>query len=407
MKLAFVLPWYSSSGIPGGAEAEARRTIVHLARAGYPIEVFTTCIKDFFADWSTNYYRAGSQIESGITIHRFPVLRRDTNRFNFINQKIISRSLVMAEEEVTFADEFIRSPGLRSALHKNRDNYLFFFIPYLFPTTFDGIPLVGRNSVLIPCLHDEGYAYLNLFRQIIPQAGAIVYHTHSEARLARSIYEQPSNQIEKVLGEGIDRPQAGNGDEFRRKFRINDRFILYAGRKDHGKNLGQLFDYWGHYRLEGGHSDQLKLVLIGPGSIPIPPTIQDSVIDLGYVSATDKRDAFAASSLFCHPSLNESFSIVLMESWLAEKPALVTRFNPVLVEHVQRSNGGLYFGNRTEFIKMIDWILDHEEEATMMGRNGRQYVETNFSWGKITADYIDLIEQMGRKLGRTIERRVT
>ena len=40
-----------------------------------------------------------------------------------------------------------------------------------------------------------------------------------------------------------------------------------------------------------------------------------------------------------------------------------------------------------------------------MGKNGRQYVETNFSWEKITAGYIELIEQMADRLGRTIERR--
>lgn len=404
MKLAFVLPWYSRSTIPGGAEAAARRTIDQLDRAGYTVEVFTTCIKDFFADWSTNYHPAGSKIESGMMVHRFPVLLRDAQRFERIKQKVISRSLLTAEEEIAFADEFFRSPALRLALHQHQDDYLFFFIPYLFPTTYDGIPLVGKNSVLIPCFHDEGYAYLDLYRQIVPQAGAIVYHTYSEQRLAHALYRQPSDQIELVLGGGIDPQETGDVGAFRQKYGIDGPFVLYAGRKDHGKNLGQLFDYWGHYRVNGGYRDVLKLILIGPGSVPIPPHVQDSVLDLGYVTAADKRNAFAASSLFCHPSLNESFSIVLMESWLAEKPALVTRFNPVLVEHVKRSNGGLYFGNRAEFISMIDWILDHEEEATQMGENGRTYVETNFAWDKIIAGYTQLIDQMAELYQLDIEK---
>ena len=405
MKLAFVLPWYDRKGIPGGAEAEARRTIDHLMAAGYTVEVFTTCIKDFFADWSKNDHRAGTREESGIIVHRFPVLKRNTACFEKVNQKIIGRSQLTNDELLTFADQFIRSPELLKAIYRNRDSYLFFFIPYLFPTTFNGLPLVGENSVLIPCLHDEGYAYLDLFKQVIPKAGAAVYHTHSEAQLARSIYAQPADQIGIVLGEGVDDQLPGDGTAFRKKFDIKSPFILFAGRKDPGKNLGQLFYYFEHYLETGGYWNDLKIVLIGPGTAPIPSHMRDRVLDLGYVSAADKRNGFAAASLFCHPSLNESFSIVLMESWLAEKPALVNRFNPVLVEHIQRSSGGLYYGNHEEFIGMVDWILDHEEEAAAMGKNGRKYVETNFAWDKIIAGYIDLIEQMAGRLGRQIVRR--
>ena len=58
MKFAFVIPWYGVN-IPGGAEAEARRTAEHLHRAGVPVEVLTTCVRDFRADWSVNHHRPG------------------------------------------------------------------------------------------------------------------------------------------------------------------------------------------------------------------------------------------------------------------------------------------------------------------------------------------------------------
>ena len=105
MKLAFVLPWYDSQGIPGGAEAEARHTIQHLIDAGYPVEVFTTCIQDFFGDWSKNSRRAGTFQEGDITVHRYPVLPRDKAQFDLINQKIIGRMPLTPQESVAFADQ--------------------------------------------------------------------------------------------------------------------------------------------------------------------------------------------------------------------------------------------------------------------------------------------------------------
>ena len=58
MKLAFVIPWFGPD-IPGGAEAECFHTASHLHQAGLPVEVLTTCIKEFRSDWSINYHRRG------------------------------------------------------------------------------------------------------------------------------------------------------------------------------------------------------------------------------------------------------------------------------------------------------------------------------------------------------------
>ena len=47
------------------------------------------------------------------------------------------------------------------------------------------------------------------------------------------------------------------------------------------------------------------------------------LIDLGFVPIQDKYDAYAAAELLCQPSKHESFSYVIMESWLCERPVLV------------------------------------------------------------------------------------
>ena len=52
--ITFVTPWYSPDA-PGGAEAETRRLVGQLRRAGVPVQVLTTTTRDLYADWGRGY----------------------------------------------------------------------------------------------------------------------------------------------------------------------------------------------------------------------------------------------------------------------------------------------------------------------------------------------------------------
>jgi glycosyltransferase involved in cell wall biosynthesis len=94
------------------------------------------------------------------------------------------------------------------------------------------------------------------------------------------------------------------------------------------------------------------------------------------------------------PSLHESFSIVLMESWLAQTPSLVHGQCAVTLEHSRRSNGGLYFNNYDEFAATLTYLLDHPQLAQQLGRQGRRYVLHNYAWDVIVPRYKQLIAQV-------------
>lgn len=87
-KIGFVIPWYGEN-IPGGAEMELREVATHLQKAGMEVEILTTCVKDFNADWNVNYYAAGTAIVDDIVVRRFPVRRRDTAAFDRVNRKLM------------------------------------------------------------------------------------------------------------------------------------------------------------------------------------------------------------------------------------------------------------------------------------------------------------------------------
>ncbi|MCA9941271.1 MAG: glycosyltransferase, partial [Anaerolineales bacterium] len=183
-------------------------------------------------------------------------------------------------------------------------------------------------------------------------------------------------------------------DRFRQKYGIRGDFVLVAGRKDAGKNTPLLLDYWRRYVHQRRPS--LRLLFIGPGDITIPLDLADSVVDLGFVPRQDKYDAHAASLLLCQPSTNESFSLVLMESWLAQRPALVHADCAVTVEQCQKANAGLYFADYDEFAATLDYFQAQPQTARRMGEQGRRYVLANFHWDVVVARYRALLARVAR-----------
>ena len=107
--------------------------------------------------------------------------------------------------------------------------------------------------------------------------------------------------------------------------------------------------------------------------------------------------AYAAANFLCQPSKNESFSLVIMESWLCKRPVLVCEECKVTTNFVRQAQGGLYFSDYTEFEKTVSYLLKHKDIAQKMGENGKRYVESHFTWDKVISDYCELIKGITEK----------
>jgi glycosyltransferase involved in cell wall biosynthesis len=386
MKVAFVIPWYGN--IPGGAESECRTTAEHLAARGVEVEILTTCVKEFLSDWNTNHYPEGIYHEGGLMVRRFPVRKRNTRKFDRINYKLIHAMAISPEEESIFIREMINSTALCKYIQDHGNEYdYFFFIPYMFGTTYFGAQIHPAKSILIPCLHDESYAYLEIYKPLFRSVRTILYNTGPEKDLCNRIMAPEGNQV--VMGIGVDTTIGYDARRFADTFGITDPFILYAGRRDPGKMVDELIRYFTRYLEETGSA--LKLVLIGKGEITIPRGYSDRVIDLGFLPVQDKYDAYAAASVFCMPSLNESFSLVMMESWLCGAPNLVNGGCEVTKSHCIRSNGGLYYGDYEEFEACLSYLMTHPDIRVRMGENGRRYVQKEYDWDIIMNRYLSLL----------------
>lgn len=390
-KIGFVTPWFGMD-IGGGAEAELRELVLHLKNTDLEFEVLTTCVKSFNSNWGENYHKEGVSVENGITVRRFRVDQRDGAAFDSVNWKLMRRMPITREEEEVFIREMINSSEMYRFMSDNNEEYgLFVFIPYMFGTTYYGVKVNFSKAVLIPCFHDESYFYMEIFKELYSKVAGIVYNAKLEMDLAQRNFDlEDVKQI--VMGIGMDTNISGNAGRFRQKYRIKEPFIIYAGRKDAGKNVDLLLRYFSEYCRR--QSSDLSLVLIGGGKIDIPSDISEKVCDLGFIDKQDKYDAYTAADLLCQPSLNESFSLVMMESWLCGRPVLVNDSCAVTKNFATESNGGLYFRNYFEFEGAVNYILSHKKEAAVMGDNGRRYVDSHFAWDKIVDRYIEFFQQI-------------
>ena len=379
-RLALVSPRYAA-GAAGGAENLMQQWAEKLAARGHRVEVLTTCAKSHFT-WE-NHFPPGPGMVGEVRVTRFPVNARDTVVHQQV-QDMIGRAedLTLAEEEA-WLDHGVTSDGLIRHLEENSSSFDFvIFAPYLFGLTYRGVLAVPEKAVLVPCLHNEPFAYLETTRRLFAAARAIFFNTPGERDLARSLFPVPEEKS-RVVGMGVEPPEEIDPRRFTRKFGRRRPFLLYAGRREEGKGTPLLIEYFRLLQSLHDPAPELDLVLVGSGPVSIPGRARRFIIDAGYLEERQKWNAYGAAWAFCQPSINESFSIVLLESWLAGKPALVNERCPVTLSHCRRSGGGLWFRDYYEFEECVLHLLENPRLAAALGEAGREYVRKNYSWGTI------------------------
>ncbi|MCD6419955.1 MAG: hexosyltransferase, partial [Synergistetes bacterium] len=227
MKIAFVVPWYGEYAT-GGAESEVRRTVENLNAAGMHTEVLTTCVRGHDYPWDEDFYREGVYEDNGVIVRRFRADRVNKPLFDAVNFKLMNNLPVYDSDEEVFVRESIRSKRLFRYIKTHGDEYVFFFIPYLFGTTYWGSQLVPDRSFIIPCLHDEPYACMKVFKDMFRRVRGLIFHSPAEKRLAQRLYNI-SEEKAYLVGEGVDTEFESDGERFREKYGLRDPFILYVG----------------------------------------------------------------------------------------------------------------------------------------------------------------------------------
>jgi len=387
--VAFVPPRYGLEVI-GGAETLVRCLAEELQRRGYPVEILTTCAIDPYT-WKM-HYPPGIEHIHGVTVRRFHNQSRNMDRkLVKTQQEIAEGARISRRRQEYWIRNVVTSEALRAFLRENEDGYrAFVFAPYLFGTTYEGVMEVKDKAYIIPCLHDEPYAHLTIFKKMMHAARGVMFNSEPEMQLVQRLYGEKVRG--RVVGMGFE-PFTADGRRFRDKYNLEGDFILYAGRRDVAKNTFLLMRYFCNYIHNTGRD--IKLVMIGEPRVNVPYSFRERIIDIGPVDERDKRDAYAAATVLCNPSIQESFSIVIMEAWLVGIPCLVHGDCAVTRYHMERSEGGLWFTDYPSFHEALDILCEREELRGIMGRRGRDYVLSNFNWDQVVQNFFAALEDGG------------
>lgn len=381
MKVAIVVPAYGLE-VVGGAEFGARMVAEHLVGPDCSVEVFTTTALDS-RDWSDHYPEATVEI-NGVTVHR---LRADSGRapdFDAASLPILAQpgSASYADCERWLELQGPRCPAVLDALGDSGADVCV-FSPYLFWPTVHGVRRFADRAVLYPTTHDERPVRLPVFRGTFGRAAGITFNTASEQRLVHRLFPATRTRPQDIIGLGVE-PGRGDPAAARAALAVGERpFLLCLGRVDAGKGTALLADWFAAYKQR--RPGPLALVFAGP-VYQTPPAHPDIVVT-GAVSEAVKWGALAAADVLVNPSPHESLSLVLLEGWLAGRPALVNGACQVTSDHCRLSGGGVAFQGYATFEAALDQMVGDAALRAAVGVAGRAYVEGRYTWSRVSQRY--------------------
>lgn len=392
-RYAFVVPRFGEQ-IAGGAETLVAHLARRLAARGDHIEIFTTCALDN-RTWS-NEFPAGTVSLFGMQVWRFPVDARDLEAWVPRQIKIAEGMQLGVEEELTWMEQGVSSKALYAHIREVAHSFdQLFFAPYLFGTTFWGSLVCPEKSCLIPCLHDESYAYAEVIQSMFRQVQKCLFNAAPEQELASSIY---GNLAGGEVGMGFEPLSESFIEQLSPYFSDPFPYVLYVGRKETGKNLQILIDYFLLYR-ERFPQSELRLVIVGGGDLrdaERPLALQHPyIVDLEQLSESDKQRVIKHATVLCQPSTNESFSIVLMEAWQLGVPVLVHSACAVTRHHVITSGGGLYFSSSDDFISVVECLHGDPGLRQQLASAGKSYVASYYSWEAVLERFDRVVDSFG------------
>ena len=390
---AFVVPRYGKK-VAGGCETLVREFAERLAKNGDNIDVLTTCAIDN-RTWE-NALKEEESVEDKVNVKRFLVDERNLEEWIPYQIELSENKLLPLEKQLLWMKNSVNSTGLYNYIKSNHEKYrAIFFAPYLFGTTFWGSLIAPQKSILIPCLHDEIYAYTDVVASMFRQVRGFVFNAEPEKFLAKSLYG------DSIKGDSVGMGFILISDKERESltpyFEEDFNYIIYFGRKETGKNVHLLVDYFVSLKNDKKLPSDLKLVIAGGGSFDDlqrkEAKLRDDIIDIGYTSEKDKQRLIKHSVALCQPSVNESFSIVIMEAWGLKVPVLVSGFCKVTSYHVKNSNGGFTFSNKREFATSINNLIEEKRiNNHLRAENGYNYVKTNYNWDTIIQKFYKTVD---------------
>ncbi|CAN5602852.1 glycosyltransferase family 4 protein [soil metagenome] len=413
MKILHVVHAYPPS--LGGSQTLTAQLAEHLvANYGDQVTVFTSVARNIDYFWSGDHQAlpAGIEQSNGVTVRRFPVVKRLNKLRWFLSGVAYRLHLPYNDRLRTWqTGPFMR--GLRPAIAQSQADVIF---ATAFPLwhMYDAVAAAQQAHipiVLLGALHLEdrwGYDRPMIF-QAIRQADAYIAHTPYERDYLIDQQKIPATKIH-VIGAGVDVTPLANeaGQALHQAQGWGDEpVVMMLGKQVARKRFDLLIDAM---RIVWTHQPMARLLLAGGRTVytqaieqmisQLPPAQQANVTLLSDFSETQKTALLAASDIFVLASGHESFGIAFVEAWAVGKPVIGAR-SGAMASLIDEGIDGLLFDypQTASLAQSILMLIENPSKRQQLGAAGRQKVLEKFTWEKVTAQvravYTTLVNHHG------------
>ena len=379
-----------------------------LVRDGHRVTVLTTTAHDLESLWRADKRTlpAGSELHEGCQILRFPVQRLlDWPLFYPIMRRLLCElgRLRLPVALLRWMSSLSpTAPALVTWLREHADEI---DVIHVTNVTLDGlihpvlriaqqaqIPVLTTPFVHLGEMHDPAFVrYYSMPQQldILQRSDAVFTMTHREAIF---LQQHGVTTPLHVIGAGVTPHEVMGGDAeaFRQRHAITGPICLQVGAMARDKGTITTVQA---LRLLWAQGRDITLVLIGAPLAhfsdylaTLPDTDRARIRVLAYASDDERRDAYAAASVFMLPSRTDSFGIVFLEAWCNHLPVIGADAGGIPDVVHDGINGVLVpFANETALAHAIAGLLDDPAGAQHLAQHGYDSVIAHDTWDHVYA----------------------
>jgi glycosyltransferase involved in cell wall biosynthesis len=240
--------------------------------------------------------------------------------------------------------------------------------------------------------------------RVLRDAEAVLFTTEQERQLSsKSFWLYNAN--EKVMGYGTSDPPSDIERQrsiFLQSFSNlrGKRFFLFLSRIHPKKGLDILIDA---FASVASKDPSLHLVIAGPDQLGMVKSLRSHAVELGIddritwagmLTGDLKWGAFRCAELFCLPSHQENFGVVVAEALACGLPVAISEPVNISIE-VANSNAGLVFNDSVVATQhaLYQWLHFTKAQKSVMRENARDLFEKRFEMSLVASQFHNLLEQ--------------
>jgi glycosyltransferase involved in cell wall biosynthesis len=406
----------------GGSEAYFAHLSRYLAEHGDQVTVFTSAALDLKAFWSPSgkCLPLGVTREDGVDVRRYALLRWPGRRYFLKPLSLVPlrrwQCLTLPCNPIAvgmWCDAGQATPAF-DLVHATA-------FPYAFPIAC-GLRVARRRRipfVLTPFLHlgDPDDPHDRVRRQyttpallsLIRAADRVLVQTPGEHAALVRLGIPPAKLVLQGLGVEPAECTGGDRERARRSWDAAPEQVVIGHLANNSREKGTVDLLRAAERL-GQQGVAFRLVLAGPEM----PNFQAfwsrwagretaSVLRLGVLDDTQKRDFFAGIDVFALPSRSDSFGLVLLEAWANGVPNVAYRAGGVADLIRDGANGFLApCGDVAALAERLSRLIRDADLRRRLGRAGQERLPHEFDWEEKLSQVREVYAQLtgGRRDGQ-------